>query len=335
MFPKSRFRRLRRTSALRQMAQETRLSPSDFIVPFFVVHGKKVRNPIASMPGQYQFSVDELLSETKKVVRLGIPAVILFGIPKKKNALGTEAYASNGIIQIAVRALKKKYPALIVMADLCFCEYTSHGHCGVLKGTRKTGWDVDNDETLKLIQKTALVQAQAGVDFVAPSGMMDGSVSAIRQTLDKNGFKKIGILAYSAKFASAFYGPFREAAESTPSFGDRRAYQMDSANIQEALKEIRADQSEGADMVMVKPALSYLDVIARIRPELDIPLVAYNVSGEYAMVKAAEQCGWLDGKKPSPVALEILTSIKRAGANLIISYHALEIVSALIKKKKF
>jgi len=314
-------RRLRKSPAIRNLVRETHLSPAHLIAPLFVVRGKGIRKPISSMPGQFQLSIDELIGEAGRIVRVGIPAVLLFGIPKKKDTAGSEAWAKNGISQLAIRALKKKFPPLVVITDLCFCEYTSHGHCGVLKNR-----NVDNDATLKNIQKTALAQAQAGADFVAPSGMMDGMIKAIRTALDKKKFQNVATLSYAAKYASAFYGPFREAAESTPKFGDRKAYQMDPGNVQEALREIRSDVAEGADMVMVKPALSYLDVISRIKPELNVPLVAYNVSGEYSMVKAAGKMGWLD---PSKTALEILTSIKRAGADLIITYHALEVARQL------
>lgn len=311
------------------MLRETELRHSHLIMPFFVTHGVSVRRPISSMPGQFQLSIDQLLIEAGRADRTGIPAVILFGIPKKKDAFGSEAFAVDGIVQQAVRALKKKFPKLIVMTDLCFCEYTTHGHCGIVKKT-KMGWDIDNDATLKLIAKTALAQAKAGADFVAPSGMMDGAVATIRDVLDKAKFKNTGVLAYSAKFASAFYGPFREAARSTPQFGDRHGYQMDPANRKEALKEVQADLDEGADMVMVKPALSYLDVIAAVKACVNVPVVAYNVSGEYAMVKAADKFGWLDGAK---TALEILTSIKRAGADLIITYHALEVALLSSRRK--
>lgn len=302
--------------------KENRLSASDLIAPYFVVPGRGVRRPISSMPGQFNLSLDQLLLDAAKLESLGILSVLLFGIPEKKDALGSDATSRRGIIQQAVRALKKRFPKLVVMTDLCFCEYTSHGHCGVIKKEKSGRWNVDNDATLKLIRKAAFVQAEAGADFVAPSGMMDGAVAAIREELDKRGYKNTGILAYSAKYASVFYGPFRDAAGSRPQFGDRRAYQMDPANAREALREIKEDVDEGADMVMVKPALSYLDVIAKVRSELKVPLVAYNVSGEYAMVKAAERMGWIDGTGRS--ALEILTSIKRAGADLIITYHAVE-----------
>jgi porphobilinogen synthase len=329
MFPSTRFRRLRQSPMVRALVKETTLQASHLIMPFFVTHGRRIRNPIVSMPGQFQLSVDELINDVRAVERAGIPAVLLFGLPKKKDPLGREAYDPKGVVQQAVRAIKKEYPKLVVMTDLCFCEYTNHGHCGVIKKTSSTPWDVDNDATLRLLQKTAVVQATAGADFVAPSGMMDGAVAAIRQALDKQGFKNTGILAYSAKYASIFYGPFRDAAGSTPQFGNRQTYQMDPANSREALREIDQDIQEGADMVMVKPALSYLDVIARIKPSLKIPLVAYNVSGEYAMVKAAEKLNWIDGKNGPRAALEILTSIKRAGADLIITYHALDVAQAL------
>ena len=316
---KQRPRRLRRLTGLREMARETRLSPANFIAPFFVTHGRGVRRPIRSMPGQFQLSVDELVREARVAFNLGIPAVLLFGIPRKKDATGSEAWASSGIVQQAVRALKKSLPDLVVITDLCFCEYTTHGHCGVLKGGH-----VDNDATLRLIGKTAAAQARAGADLVAPSGMMDGTVGTIRAALDRAGYKHTGILAYAAKYASVFYGPFRDAAGSAPRFGDRRGYQMDPPNAREALREIKADVAEGADVVMVKPALAYLDVISEARRTVDVPIAAYNVSGEYAMVKAAEKLGWLDGGDELRGALEVLTAIKRAGADLIITYHAVE-----------
>lgn len=286
-------------------------------MPFFVTHGHNVKNPIGSMPGQYQLSIDCLLVEIKKVVRKKIPAVLLFGIPKKKDLLGKEATADDGIVQQAIRILKKRYPKLILMADLCFCEYTTHGHCGVIKNKK-----IDNSATLALIRQAATAQAKAGVDYIAPSGMTPGAVRVIRNELDKGRYKKVGIMAYSAKFCSSFYGPFREAALSAPKFGDRKSYQLNPGKAHDAIKKLRTDVKDGADMVMVKPALSYLDIMARIKPELKIPLVGYNVSGEYAMVKAAAANGWLDEKK---VVLEILISIKRAGADLIITYHALEV----------
>ncbi len=332
---KNRPRRLRATSAIRSLVRETHLSASNLIAPYFVAEGKRVRRPIASMPGQFQLSIDELVKEVARLEPLGILSVLLFGLPRKKDDIGSEAWADDGIIQRAVRTLRAKCPEVVVMTDLCFCEYTTHGHCGVIK--KKTNrssseWELDNDATLVQIQKSAIAQARAGADFVAPSGMIDGCVHAIRTALDENGFKDTGILAYSAKYASVFYGPFRDAAASTPQFGDRRSYQMDPANAREAIREIRSDISEGADMVMVKPALSYLDVIHAIKPEIKIPLVAYNVSGEYAMVKAAEKMNWLSGADKSRTALEILTSIKRAGADLIITYHAVDVAKQLLKK---
>jgi porphobilinogen synthase len=294
--------------------RETRLSPEDFVYPLFVVHGSGVRNAIPSMPGQSQLSVDQLPVEARELRDLGIPAVLLFGIPASKDEQASEAYAPDGIVQQAVRALKQADPALLVITDVCLCEYTSHGHCGIVKNG-----DVDNDATLPLLAKTALSHAQAGAGMVAPSAMMDGQVAAIRLALDEGGFAQTPIMAYAAKYASAFYGPFREAAESAPQFGDRCGYQMDPANVREALREIESDVSEGADIVMVKPALAYLDVLARARRRFDLPLAAYNVSGEYAMIKAASANGWLDEKR---VVLEVLTAIKRAGADIIITYHA-------------
>jgi len=278
------------------------------------------------MPGHFQFSIDELLKQIGKAAKAGIRAVILFGIPSKKDPAGSEAYSPDGIVQIAMKAIREGFPDLILISDLCFCEYTDHGHCGAVKKDGKGSWEVDNDATLELIRKTALAQSVAGADFVAPSGMTDGAVRVIREELDKAGHTKTGILAYSAKYASAFYGPFREAAQSAPQFGDRKGYQLDPANVREALREIQSDVEEGADMVMVKPALSYLDVIAKAKEEVRLPIVAYNVSGEYAMVKAAAKMGWLDEEK---AALEILQSIKRAGADLIITYHALEVAPFL------
>jgi len=312
--PIPRSRRLRRTDALRRLVRETRLSPGDFVYPLFVVHGSGVRNAIPSMPGQAQLSVDQLPAEAQELRALGIPAVLLFGIPASKDEQASEAYAPDGIVQQAVRALKQADPDLLVVTDVCLCEYTSHGHCGIVRDG-----DVDNDATLPLLAQTALSHARAGADMVAPSAMMDGQVAAIRQALDENGFGQTPIMAYAAKYASAFYGPFREAAESTPQFGDRCGYQMDPANVREALREIEADIAEGADIVMVKPALAYLDVLARARQRFDLPLAAYNVSGEYAMIKAAAANGWLDEKR---VVLEVLTTIKRAGADIVITYHA-------------
>lgn len=320
-FPEYRARRLRRTEALRSMVREVHLHPADFILPFFVRHGSGVKDALGSMPGQFQFSPDMLLRELKEPVERGILAILLFGIPKKKDAMGTEGYSDSGIIQQTVRAVKKAYPDLVVITDVCLCEYTSHGHCGVI-----SGGDVDNDSTLELLATMSVSHARAGADIVAPSDMMDGRVGAIRESLDEAGFDHIPIMAYSAKYASGFYGPFREAAESAPKFGDRRSYQMDPANSDEALREVAMDVEEGADLIMVKPALPYLDVIWRVRQSFDLPLVAYNVSGEFSMIKAAAQNGWIDGDR---CMMEALTSIKRAGADLIISYHALEAVRIL------
>jgi porphobilinogen synthase len=298
------------------MVREVSLDPQDFILPFFVRHGKGVKKPVASMPGQFQLSPDTLVRELKEPVELGIPSILLFGIPEKKDPNGSEAYAKDGIIQKTVRQVKDAYPDLVVVTDVCLCEYTDHGHCGVIQGR-----DVDNDLTLELLAKMAVSHAQAGADIVAPSDMMDGRVAAIREALDESGLDMTPIMSYAAKYASAFYGPFRDAAESPPKFGDRRSYQMDPANSDEALREVSMDVEEGADIVMVKPALPYLDVIWRVRNTFDLPLAAYNVSGEFAMIKAAAQNGWIDGDR---CMMEALTSIKRAGADLIISYHALE-----------
>jgi porphobilinogen synthase len=315
-FPEYRARRLRRTEALRSMVREVRLDPEDFILPYFVRHGKGVKKPISSMPGHSQLSPDVLVQELEEPVARGIPAVLLFGIPDKKDSIGSEAYAEKGIVQQAIRAIKKSYPDLVVITDVCLCEYTDHGHCGVVRD----GY-VDNDETLDLLAKMALSHAHAGADMIAPSDMMDGRVGAIREALDEGGYELTPILAYAAKYASAFYGPFRDAAESPPKFGDRKSYQMDPANSDEAIRETAMDVQEGADLIMVKPALPYLDVIWRVRNSFDLPLVAYNVSGEFAMIKAAAEKGWIDGDR---CMMEALTAIKRAGADLIISYHALE-----------
>jgi porphobilinogen synthase len=313
-FPAVRLRRLRRTPALRELVQETRLSVKDFIYPLFVTEGRGIRQEIESMPGQYRWSLDLLPAEIEAVARLGVRAVLLFGIPDHKDEVGSGAWAEDGIIQRAVRVIKATVPDLTVICDVCLCEYTSHGHCGIVRD----GY-VQNDETLELLARTAVSQAAAGADIVAPSDMMDGRVGAIRRALDEAGFTQVGIMAYSAKYASAFYGPFREAAGSAPQFGDRRAYQMDPPNVREALREVELDIGEGADIIMVKPALAYLDVIRAVRERFDLPLAAYNVSGEYAMVKAAARNGWLDERR---VTLEILYGIKRAGADLIITYHA-------------
>jgi len=316
-FPEIRPRRLRRSEAIRRLVRETNLQTDHLVLPLFVRPGKGVRNPIASMPGNFQLSVDELVNDAREAASLGIPAVLLFGIPSKKNAAGTEAYAPEGIVQQALRALKDAVPELLLVTDVCLCEYTSHGHCGVLKGQ-----EVDNDATLELLARMAVSHAEAGADMVAPSDMMDGRVGAIRAALDETGFSHIPIMAYSAKYASNFYGPFRDAAESPPQFGDRRGYQMDPPNGDEAIREVALDIAEGADIVMVKPALPYLDIIWRVKQEFGVPVAAYNVSGEFAMVKAAAANGWLDERR---VALEILTAIRRAGADIIITYHARDV----------
>ncbi len=315
-FPITRMRRLRESGALRDLVRETVLTRDDLIMPLFVAEGISKQQELKAMPGQYRYPVAGLVEECKKLRDLGIKAVILFGIPKRKDAQGSGAWADRGIVQQAARAVKAKVPEMFVITDLCLCEYTSHGHCGIVKGER-----VLNDPTLEILAKTALAQVKAGADMVAPSDMMDGRVGAVRKRLDANGFEHIPIMAYSAKYASAFYGPFREAAESAPEFGDRKSYQMDPANARMALRETELDVLEGADIVMVKPALAYLDIIRRVRERFDLPVAAYNVSGEYAMVKAAAKNGWLDEKR---VTLEILTSIKRAGADLILTYHAAE-----------
>jgi len=296
------------------MVRETSLRIDDFVYPLFAVHGRGVREPISSMPGQYRLSIDELLKECKDAASMGIPAVLLFGLPRDKDPRGTEAYSEDGIIQQAVRAVKDTIPDLLVITDVCLCEYTSHGHCGVVEDGR-----IKNDPTLELIARTAVSHAEAGADLIAPSDMMDGRVAAIREGLDESGFPETPIMAYSAKYASAFYGPFREAADSTPQFGDRRSYQMDPANVMEAMREVALDVDEGADIVMVKPALPYLDVIARVKGEFGLPVAAYSVSGEYAMLKAAGQLGWLDEDR---AVLEALTGIRRAGADIIITYFA-------------
>jgi porphobilinogen synthase len=303
------------------LVRETELNPRDFIMPLFVKHGQNQRVPIRSMPGQDQMTVDQLPSEVDAIAKLGIPAVILFGIPEHKDAVGSDAYDPNGIIQQAVRAIKAARPELLVITDVCFCEFTDHGHCGIIHN-QQGRTDVDNDATLGILVKEAVAQCQAGADMIAPSGMMDGMISALRAGLDGAGFNHIPIMSYAAKYASAFYGPFRDAAESTPQFGDRRSYQMDPANAAEALREVALDVTEGADILMVKPALSYLDVIRRVKDaHPEIPLAAYNVSGEYSMVKAAAAHGWIDEQR---ITLEILTSIKRAGADMILTYFAKE-----------
>ncbi len=313
-FPKYRPRRLRRNERIRELIRETTISPKNLIYPMFVGPGKDRAQPVSSMPGVAQLSVDRAVIECQEVRALGIPAVILFGIPEHKDSLGTEAWADTGIVQQAIRAIKEKLPELLVITDVCLCEYTDHGHCGVVKNG-----DVDNDATLELLAKEALSHARAGADIVGPSDMMDGRVGAIRQALDQSGFESVAIMAYAAKYASGFYGPFREAAESTPQFGDRRSYQMDPANADEALREVALDIREGADIVMVKPALAYLDVIYRVKQKFGYPVAAYNVSGEYAMIKAAGQNGWVDEAR---VMMEVLLSIRRAGADMIFTYFA-------------
>ncbi|MBS4022149.1 MAG: porphobilinogen synthase [Dethiobacter sp.] len=325
-FPVNRPRRLRRTEALRSMVRETQLSVRNLIYPLFVTHGERVKDSIASMPGVYQMSVDEIVREAGECLGLGIAAVILFGLPAYKDEKGSSAYDQEEVLQQAVAALKRAYPELIVITDVCLCEYTSHGHCGLISGD-----DVENDTTLNLLSRTALSHARAGADIVAPSDMMDGRVEAIRSTLDEHGFSHIPILSYAVKYASAFYGPFRDAAGSVPQFGDRRSYQMDPANIREALKETEQDIAEGADMVIVKPAMAYMDVIRAVKENTNVPVAAYNVSGEYSMVKAAAQNGWIDEKR---VVLEILTGIKRAGADLIITYFAKDAAMWLKEEKQ-
>ncbi len=312
-FPIVRSRRLRSGETIRRMVRETRLSPDEFIYPLFAVEGASVKNEISSMPGVYQMSVDNIVEECREVEKLGIPAVILFGIPDHKDGEGSGAYASDGIVQKAVRAVKEN-TGLYVITDVCLCEYTDHGHCGVI-----IDGDVDNDSTLELLQKEAVSHAEAGADMVAPSDMMDGRVMAIREALDENGFDGVPIMSYAVKYASGYYGPFREAAESTPAFGDRRSYQMDPANRREALKEAAQDINEGADIIMVKPALAYMDIIREVKDSCDLPVAAYNVSGEYSMIKAASRLGWIDEDR---VVMETLTGMKRAGADMIITYFA-------------
>jgi len=313
-FPVRRPRRLRRSETIRRMVRETILRVDDLIMPLFVVHGRGIRREIPPMPGNYQLSVDQLIREAKEIAALRIPAVLLFGIPERKDAHGSEAYAKDGIIQQAVRAIKDSVSDLLVITDTCLCEYTSHGHCGVVEEGV-----VKNDPTLELLAKAAVAQAEAGADIVAPSDMMDGRVGAIREVLDSSGFEEVAIMSYAAKYASGFYGPFRVAAESAPQFGDRQSYQMDPANAAEALREVAMDLEEGADIIMVKPALAYLDILWRVRTEFDVPVAAYSVSGEFAMVKAAARLGWLEEER---VMWEILTAIKRAGADLILTYFA-------------
>ncbi len=320
-FPINRPRRLRRTETVRRMVRETRLAPDNLILPLFVCPGRDVRRPVESMPGVAQLSVDNAVREARETFAAGVPAVILFGLPERKDAQGSEAWKDSGVVQNAIREIKERVPEMVVVTDVCMCEYTDHGHCGVIAGN-----DVDNDATLELLAREALSHARAGADMVAPSDMMDGRVGAIRGVLDQNGFANTPIMAYSAKFASAFYGPFREAAESTPKFGDRRSYQMDPSNSDEALREVAMDLEEGADIVMVKPALPYLDLIYRVKQEFNCPLAAYNVSGEYSMIRAAGRNGWIDEQRAT---LEVLTAIKRAGADMIITYFAKDIARIL------
>jgi porphobilinogen synthase len=312
--PIKRLRRFRLTEQLRSMVRETELSPTDFIYPLFVVPGKNVRKEVPSMPGVFQLSIDQAVRECNDVLSLRIPAVILFGIPSHKDERGSEAYDEAGIVQMAIRSIKKEVPELVVVTDVCLCEYTSHGHCGILRDGQLV-----NDESVELLAREALTHAQAGADVVAPSDMLDGRVAAIRETLDANGYPYLPIISYAAKYASGFYGPFRDAAQSTPQFGDRRSHQMDPANAAEALREVEQDITEGADMIMVKPALPYLDVIRQVKDRFGMPTAAYNVSGEYSMIKAAGRNGWIDEQR---VMMEVLTGIKRAGADLILTYFA-------------
>ncbi len=323
-FPAYRPRRLRKNDNFRRMIRETRLSPDDLVYPLFAVPGKGVKKPINSMPGNFQMSIDHLVKEVQKTKDLGIPGVLLFGIPDRKDEVASGAFAKEGIIQQAVKKIKDKVPDILVITDVCLCEYTSHGHCGMLRDN-----GVDNDTTLEVLAETAVSHARAGADMVAPSAMMDGQVGAIREALDEGGFDDVPIMAYSAKYASCFYGPFREAAESAPQFGDRKAYQMDPPNGDEAMREISLDVEEGADIIMVKPALPYLDIIRRAKEEFDLPLAAYNVSGEFAMIKAAANLGWLDGER---AMMESLTAIKRAGADIILTYFAQEAAGILAER---
>ena len=322
-FPQYRARRMRVNETMRRMVRETSLSPDDFVYPLFVTHGKNVKKEIASMPGNFQQSVDNIVADAKETFSLGIPAVLLFGIPKVKDSRGSEAYADGGIVQQAVRAIKDAVPDLLVVTDVCLCEFTDHGHCGVVEHG-----EILNDPTVDLLCREALSHAKAGADIVAPSDMMDGRVGAIRETLDEAGYSGTPIMSYAVKYASAFYGPFREAAESTPAYGDRRSHQMDPANAREAIREAELDIDEGADIIMVKPALPYLDIIYRLRENTDLPIAAYNVSGEFSMIKAAEQLGWMDGQR---AMMESLMGIKRAGADIIITYFAKEAAAVLNK----
>jgi porphobilinogen synthase len=321
LFPDSRPRRLRQNENFRRMVRETKLSVDDMILPLFAAEGKEVRNPIASMPGHYQLSVNHVVKEAREARDLGIPAVILFGIPQKKDALGSGAYAKDGIVQKAVKAIKDRVPDLLVVTDVCLCEYTDHGHCGMVRGEV-----IDNDATLDLLARVAVSHVQAGADMVAPSDMMDGRVTEIREALDENSFESVPIMSYAAKYCSGFYGPFREAAQSAPKFGDRRTYQMDPANSLEALREVTMDVEEGADIIMVKPAMPYLDIIWRVREEVDVPVAAYQVSGEFSMIKAAARLGWMDEER---IMMESLLGIKRAGADIIVTYFAKDAAKAL------
>jgi len=323
LFPDYRPRRMRQNKAFRRMIRETELSTADMILPLFAVEGSGVQEPIESMPGQFHYSTDRLADIAGQAAGAGIPAIILFGVPDRKDALGTRAYADDGIVQKAAQTIKEAQPDLAVITDVCLCQYTEHGHCGVVQGDF-----IDNDATLDLLARTAVSHARAGADMVAPSDMMDGRVGEIREALDENGYSQTPIMAYSAKYCSAYYGPFRDAADSAPKFGDRRTYQMDPANAEEAIREVTLDVEEGADVIMVKPALAYLDVICRVREEFDLPVAAYNVSGEYAMIKAADKMGWLDGSR---VMMETLTAIKRAGADMILTYFALDAAEILNK----
>jgi len=321
LFPEYRPRRLRQNESMRRMVRETKLTTDDLILPLFAIDGKNVDNPIASMPGHSQLSIDNLVKAARRAFDLDIPAIMLFGIPTHKDPLGSQAHAKNGIVQKAVKEVKDKVPDLTVITDVCLCQYTDHGHCGFVDGKV-----IDNDATLDILARIALSHARAGADMVAPSDMMDGRVAEIRDNLDENGFGQVPIMSYAAKYCSAYYGPFRSAADSSPKFGDRRTYQMDPANALEAIREVTMDVEEGADIIMVKPALAYLDIICRVRDEIDLPLAAYNVSGEFAMVKAAEKMGWIDGKK---VMMETLIAIKRAGADMILTYFAMEAAQLL------
>jgi porphobilinogen synthase len=324
-YPNARPRRLRRNESIRSLVRETVLTKNDLILPLFVAPGQGFKKEITTMPGNYQMSVDTLLPEIESMLKLGVRSTILFGLPEAKDEIGSEAYHEHGSVQQAIRAIKARFPEMYVITDVCMCEYTSHGHCGIIKGDT-----VDNDPTLALLSRAALSHAEAGADMVAPSDMMDGRVAAIRQTLDTNGFLDVPIMAYSAKYASAFYGPFREAAESAPVFGDRRSYQMDPANAREALREVELDVDEGADIVMVKPALAYMDIIHRVKAATNLPVACYNVSGEFAMVKAAAQQGWIDERR---IVMEIMLGFKRAGADLILTYHAKDVAGWLDEER--